>query len=246
MTEKDVDKIKSDDIKTLVPTLLDMAFIGDNIISAEQITTEIKDLFDKLYETYLGRPLVVSEKNVLREAIKIMLWKVTGRTFRNICQIRYARVAQVNERRKHPERVNTISAKYMTGYNEIPNKNLPNYPKISGTILAKDVDYDTIVFDTYDFLDKLIGFKLSDIYYAIFNEYYIATKDERSLKMANYMKFGTTDAKEIWMLKYGFDFEDMEWLKPYVESISEEEICFVGNIDELDEDKKALIEKFRY
>ena len=60
------------------------------------------------------------------------------------------------------------------------------------------------------------------------------------------MKFGTTDAKEIWMLKYGFDFEDMEWLKPYVESISEEEICFVGNIDELDEDKKALIEKFIY
>lgn len=246
LTEKDVDKIKSDDIKMLVPTLLDMVFLGDNIISAEQITTEVKELFDKLYESYLGRPLVVSEKNVLREAVKIMLWKVTGRTFRNICQIRYARVAQVNERRKHPERVKSIPAKYMTGYNEIPNKNLPNYPKIPSTILAKDVDYDTIVFDTYDFLDKMIGFKLSDIYYAIFNEYYIDTKDDRSLKMANYMKFGTTDAKEIWMLKYGFDFEDMEWLKPYVESISEEEICFVSNVDELDEDKKAIIEKFIY
>lgn len=246
LTEKDVEKIKSEEIKLLIPTLLDMLFIDENILTAEEITPEIKDLFHKLYESYLGRPLVVSEKKVLNEAIRIMLWKVTGRTFRNICQIRYARVAQVNERRKHPERIESIPAKYMVGYNEIPNKNLPIYPKIPNTILAKNVDYDTVVFDTYDFLDKMIGFKLSDIYYAVFREYYLDTNDERSQKMANYMKFGTDDATEIWMLKYGFDFEDIEWLKPYVKSIGEEEICFYSSIVELNNEQKRLIEKFLY
>lgn len=246
LTDKDVEKIKAEEIKMLVPTLLDMVFIGDNIVTAEEITSEIKEVFHKLYESYLGRPLVISEKNVLSEAIKIMLWKVTGRTFRNICQIRYARVAQVNERRKHPERVGYIPAKYMVGYNEIPNKNLPNYPKIPNTILAKNVDYDTIVFDTYDFLDKMIGFKLSDIYFAIFNEYYLDTKDDRARKMANYMKFGTTDAKEIWMLRYGFNFEDIEWLKPHVKSIDEEEICFYDTVSKLDSEKSSIIEKFIY
>lgn len=246
LTDKDVEKIKADEIKMLVPTLLDMVFIGENIVTAEEITQEIKEVFHKLYESYLGRPLVISEKNVLNEAIKIMLWKVTGRTFRNICQIRYARVAQVNERRKHPERVSNIPAKYMVGYNEIPNKNLPNYPKIPSTTLAKNVDYDTIVFDTYDFLDKMIGFKLSDIYYAIFNEYYLDTGDERARKMANYMKFGTTDGKEIWMLRYGFSFEDIEWLKPHVKAIDEEEICFYNTVSELDDEKSAIIEKFMY
>ena len=246
LTEKDVEKIKSDDIKTLIPTLLDMIFVDDTIVTAEQITSEIKDLFHKLYEAYLGRPLIISEKNVLNESIKIMLWKVTGRTFKNICQIRYARVAQVNERRKHPENVNTIFAKYMVGYNEIPNKNLPNYPKISNTILAKNVDYDTIVFDTYDFLDKLIGFKLSDLYFAIFNEYYLDTNDSRAKTMASYMKFGTADSDEIWMLRYGFNFEDIEWLKPYVTSISQEEIVFNDEIKTLDDEKLSVIERFIY
>ena len=246
LTEMDVEKIKSDEIKLLIPTLLDMLFVDDNIINAEEITYEIKEIFHNLYETYLGRPLVVSEKSVLSEAIKIMLWKVTGRTFKNICQLRYARVAQVNERRKHPERAASIPAKYMVGYNEIPNKNLPNHPKIPDTILAKKVDYDTVVFDTYDFLDKMIGFKLSDIYYAIFREYYLDSNDERSLRMANYVKFGTTDTTEIWMLKYGFTFEEIEWLKPHVKSIDEQEICFRNSVNELKDSQKELIEKFFY
>ena len=33
-----------------------------------------------------------------------------------------------------------------------------------------DVDYDRIVFDTYDYLDKIIGFKLSDIFYAFYKD----------------------------------------------------------------------------
>ena len=50
----------------------------------------------------------------------------------------------------------------------MPDKNLKMYPLISTVTKAKDVDYDLIVYDTYDYLDKLIGFKLSDIFYAAF------------------------------------------------------------------------------
>ena len=31
-----------------------------------------------------------------------------------------------------------------------------------------------------------------------------------SLKMANFVKYGTDNEKEIWLLKYGFSFEDIE------------------------------------
>lgn len=109
---------------------------------------------------------------------------------------------------------------------------------------AIDVDYDRIVFDTYDYLDKIIGFKLSDIFYASFKEYYNKTNDERASKMANLVKYRTNDKKEIWMLRYGFAFEDMEWLKPYVLTIGQEEIVFSTQVSSLPSDKKAIIERF--
>lgn len=246
LTANDVEKIKTDEIQAMIPTLLDMMFTNGTLIGADKITNEIKDIFHKLYESYLGRKLVISEKNVLSEAIKIMLWKVSGRTFKNICQIRYARIARVNERRKHPENANSITAKYMVGYKEIPNRNLPNYPKINQSTLAKNVDYDLIIYDTYDFLDKLIGFRLSDIYFAIFNEYFLSSNDSRAESLAKYMKYGTADSKEIWLLRYGFDFEDIEWLNPCIESVDESEISFNSKVFELDEKKSMLIGRYMY
>lgn len=244
LTSNDVEKIKSDEIKALIPTLLDMTFNDGKLIKADEVNREIKELFHELYALYLGRKLCVAEKSVLSEAVKIMLWKVAGRTFKNICQIRYARVACVNERRKHPEEANTIPARYMVGYNEIPNKTLPNHPLIDGSTLARNVDYDLIVYDTYDFLDKLIGFKLSDIYFAIFNEYYIFSKDDRAEKMAKYMKFGTADEKEIWMLRYGFDFEDIEWLNKCIDTIDESGISFNDQVYSLSEEQIQRVQQF--
>ena len=46
--------------------------------------------------------------------------------------------------------------------------------------------------------------------------------------MSNYIKYGTNDNTEIWLMKYGFDFEDIEWIKQYVENIDENEIVFNG------------------
>lgn len=106
------------------------------------------------------------------------------------------------------------------------------------------MDYDRIVFDTYDYLDKIIGFKLSDIFVATFMEYYKEKGDKRAERMARLIKYGTEDEKEIWMLRYGFTFEDIEWLEPYVESIDQDAVVFRHNITELSDEKLKVIERF--
>ena len=45
-------------------------------------------------------------------------------------------------------------------------------------------------------------------------------------RLAKCIKYGTEDSTEIWMLRYGFFFEEIEWLKPCVESIDQTEIKF--------------------
>lgn len=81
-----------------------------------------------------------------------------------------------------------------------------------------------IVFDTYDYLDKLISFKLSDIFYAVFEQCYKKTGDSRAIRLAQFFKYGTDDEKEIWMLRYGLSFEEIEIIKPYVKAVDQSEI----------------------
>lgn len=98
----------------------------------------------------------------------------------------------------------------------------------------------------YDFLDKLIGFKLSDLFYAIFHQYYLAYQDNRAERLAKYIKYGTEDSTEIWMLRYGFSFEEIEWLKPCVESIDQTEIRFNGEIESLDDFQRSSIAQYLF
>lgn len=143
-----------------------------------------------------------------------------------------------------PDTLQGIPAKYIVGYHDIPDKDLTAYPLVSTSIAAKDVDYDLIVYDTYDYLDKLIGFKLSDIFYAIFYQYYEATSDERALRLAKYFKYGTDKEREIWMLRYGFSFEEIEWVSECVDSIDETEIKFNDKINALDDAQLKSIEQY--
>lgn len=103
---------------------------------------------------------------------------------------------------------------------------------------------DTQSAATYDYLDKLIGFKLSDIFYAIFYQYYEATSDERALRLAKYFKYGTDKEREIWMLRYGFSFEEIEWVSECVDSIDETEIKFNDKINALDDAQLKSIEQY--
>jgi hypothetical protein len=135
-----------------------------------------------------------------------------------------------------------LPARWISQYQAIPNKKITSL-SITHNTLAFAVDYDRVVFDTYDYLDKLIGFRFGDAYYAAFSLYGEKYQDKRATKMANYIRYGTNDKKEIMMLRYGFDFEDFEWLSPIIKSISEEEIVF-SDVTALLEEQSRKIERY--
>ena len=60
------------------------------------------------------------------------------------------------------------------------------------------------------------------------------------------IKYGTEDSTEIWMLRYGFSFEEIEWLKPCVESIDQTEIRFNGEIESLDDFQRSSIAQYLF
>lgn len=249
LTNADLEKLRSEDVTSVIPTLLDMMFEGDHLIGPDAEMEEIYDDFRTLYEGYLGRKLEPAEKGVLTSAIKIMIWKASRRTFSAICQYRYAFISRVEDRRRlqregKTDEVYDVPARFVYGYHDLPNKQLKKYSLFAINTKAQDVDYDLIVYDTYDFLDKLIGFKLSDIFYAILHQYHEAQNDERALRLANFIKYGTDNEREIWMLRYGLLYEDIEWADPCIDSISEEEIVFNEKVNDLEPEKRSVIEPF--
>ena len=174
LTNKDLEKLKSDSVTTVVPTLLDMMFTDAGFVLPNAVAKEVYEDFQCLYKQYLGRTLTAAEKFVFDSAIKIMIWKVHGKTFSKICQERYAYVSNVAQRR----------------------------------LLSRTGQQD------------------------------------RAERLAKYIKYGTEDSTEIWMLRYGFSFEEIEWLKPCVESINQTEIKFNEKIENLSDAQKSSIAKF--
>ncbi len=269
LTNTEVERLSDDSINALVRNTLDSLFYGDRILPLSQINEDLEyklklyEHFKNLYIFYLnGRNLSDGEESVLNTAIKILLWKIHCKTFKSICWYRYAYAARIperralakkykasvskNERDRIKELATSLQAKFIRGFDDIPNRDLPNYSIYPPGTKAADVDYDRIVFDTYDYLDKLIGFKLSDIYYAIFNQYYQQHDDFRALKLAKYFKYGTDDTNEIWMLRYGMSFDDIEIVKPYLISINQEELILSPKIEELSLDQLRAIERYIY
>lgn len=269
LTNAEVNRLKDENIDGVIKNVLESMFVNGQLISLEAINEDRKcklDLykyFVLLYRYYLnGRELSSGEESVLNTAIKILLWKIHSKTFKDICWRRYAYAACVPERRRlerqsqkvtslllkrqYSERARQLNARFIRGYDDLPNINLHNYSLYPAGTKAIDVDYDRIVFDTYDYLDKLISFKLSDIFYAIFYQYYEKTTDERALRLAKYYKYGTDDEKEILMLRYGLSFEEIEWVRDYIIDISLEEIIFRPSIKELPPEKLISIERFLF
>lgn len=266
ITENQLENLKSLQSEEIILNILDAMFYEGNIISLKIInndrTNQLKIYleFQKLYECFLGRDLCDGERNILSTAIKILLWQVHCKSFKDICFYRYSYASQKQERdllkKQMSEgnqfdqqlakiKLDNLWAGFVTEYGDIPNKQAPVYSMFGNMqTRAMDVDYDRIVFDTYDYLDKIIGFRLSDIFFAAFMEYNLKTNDDRAKQMACLIKYGTEKEKEIWMLRYGFSFEDIEWLEPYIDTISQEEIIFTDEIERLSAERTAIIERF--
>lgn len=208
----------------------------------------IFQLLIEIYESHLNRNVTEAEKKVLEHALHIMFYRIYYKTFSAICKIRYYSLCNMKLlRRLHNEGrdISKVKVNYLVQYCDIPNLKLQSsFPLVDRNTNALDVDFDVIVYDTYDFLDKLIGFKLSDIYYAAFKVNYNRTNDERSLIFANLLKYGTSDEKEILMMRYGLSLDDISELKQYIVNIDTTGITVSNDFYNLPKDIRKPLERF--
>ena len=157
-------------------------------------------------------------------------------TFKGICQRRFSYVARTKER--NLPNWSTLPAHPTQKYNDLPDESLRFIPLFSPETLTKEVDYDTLIYDTYDYIDKLIGFRLTDI------KYYQKTNDPRAQRAAQLTKFGTDNPKYIMMIRYGLPFEDVLALDEFVEAINEQEVVVKNEFYDLDEEVRQPLARF--
>ena len=258
LTNKELERIQNKTSEFYIEKILDELFNPNDEITEitakmdEEKFVKILDCFKHLYENYLNRELCIAEKYIVDTTIKIMLWKIKGKKFNQIVWYRYAYAARTIERNEILRRYNnsdealqitrTLRANWLTQFNTIPNKKL-NPLNLTHLQKAYQVEYDEVMVDTYDFIDKLLGFRFGDVLFAIFYKYGTNHSNNRAMKMANYIKYGTNENKEIWLLRYGFEFEDFDWLYDIVEEIDERGIKF-KTLDNLEPLQYKKIERF--
>lgn len=225
--------------------LLDNLFFNGNLITAKQYyqiqdasRNQIKTSFKNVFVSQLSRQVLTAyEATVLSIAIPILLWKIQGKSFAEIVSLRYAFLSNRDEQRRlkkqydngeingemYKKTLENLQTRYLTPATHLPNR---TYRYKGKKIPVTQLDYDSVIYDTYDYLDKVISLSLKDAFVAAMKIYYDKYQDKRALVMANYISYATNDETEIMLLRYGFSFEDIEWVKPCVKSISEEEIVF--------------------
>ena len=272
ITEKQKNRINTalDDstIFNKVKFLLDTFLPEGNPIKGEKYNVltdtqkrKIKDTYKEIYTLHMRRKdMSTGEKAVLSTTIPILLWRIQGKTFKEIVSIRLDFLSENKQQQEIKRlykqkiityeecyaRIENLKIHYSQKFALIPNKKVKQVPLFDTKKTIENIDYDILIWDTYDYIDKVVSWALSDPLSATFNLYYQRTNDERALAMSNYIKYGTNDNTEIWLMKYGFDFEDIEWIKQYVEDIDENEIVFNSKISELPDSKMELIERYVY
>ncbi len=261
------ERLSSDEASLLIKNILDFLFVENQIMDGNTYRDLPRGKKDKLkkslagiFEISLGRALYRGEKTVLSASVTILLWQIQGKTFKELLGLRYSYLTNQVKQRKIKKRfkagemteaecdelIKNLPITYSVIPHSLPNsdlkKSLPSRFKGSN---MQNFNYDLVVYDTYDFLDKVISFSLADMYVAAFDQYFIQTNDIRAKSMVNYFRYGTNDEKEIWLMRYGFSIEEAEVIKPHVLAIDENEILFENSIyKEENSSIKSQVERY--
>lgn len=234
LTDQELIEIQSDNVHLIISDLLDLLFIDSRFQPNFEKREQIYRDFQKLYAIHLHRELAIGEKGVFSTAIKIFIWAVIGKTFSQICKYRFDYISGNVDQKLNNDTQKPQTALFSNKYIDIPNTSLKqSVPLFDKDTPIQEVDYDQIVYDTYDYLDKIIGFRFGDLFYAMFWKYFERTKDSRAKTLALLFKYKTDYTVEIWLLKYGFSFEEIEWVLPCVDNIDENEIVFNSKVNDL-------------
>jgi hypothetical protein len=74
--------------------------------------------------------------------------------------------------------------------------------------------------------------------------YYTKSNDIRAIAFQNYLRYASNSKFDILLMRYGFEFEDFDWLKPCIDAWSEDELVFNEKINQLDEKQIELIKRY--
>lgn len=233
------ERFSAEDVTYYIRVALNIIFStenGKNLEGAKnrQNRAIVQESFKKLFEVSIGRALLDGEESIFNSAISILFLIIRGMSFKEIVGLRYSYACRRDEGK-------IGAAPFMQPASKIPDSKLIHpYPMFKG-IKANNVNYDRIVFDTYDYLDTVISFSLTDAFMGAFRVYYANEGDENALRMIDLLKYGTTNPIHILLLRYGFSAEDLDTVESYIQTINEREIKF-KNIDNIPSDISGKIE----
>lgn len=250
----------------LVEKLIELLIPNGYPLSGEEYSSlpptkrsEIKSCFRDLYISGLrNKDLTSAELGVISTSLQILLWKIQGKSFKETVQLRYNFITRRKEQRElkkkvknHEiteeqcaEQISQLTVPYTQGAFSIPNKHIGKFPLFKTTTPVTKCDYDHLVYDTYDYLDKVISLSIADPISAALEIYYQQRKDLRAKALQNYIRYGTNSGFSIMLLRYGFDFEEHTWLTPCIDQISEDGIDFNDQVQKLDANHYKLIERY--
>ncbi len=240
-----VERLSAENVLRRAGNVLDIIFAEPAGIRASIGGVDKRDLrealkgdFLAIYEAALGRDLVDGEKSVFSQAIQIFLHAIQGRSFKEIVGIRYSYVSKRDAARQGNVRFLQAAS------SKLPDKKkmVKAYPLFKPGTPAIKVSYDAVMFDTYDYIDKVISFSLSDVFVAAFNIYNEKTGDERANTMIQLLQYGTNNPRHILLMRYGFPPESVQELSEYVESISEDNLVFMNTINSAPDHIRQLVE----
>ncbi|MEZ9533755.1 DEAD/DEAH box helicase [Vibrio lentus] len=261
-----IERIKKSDLDKEIKYILNKLMNVDKPITggeyyslSDSVRKKVKSNFKKLYSIHLRRTsLNKAEASVLSAAIPIMLWHIQGRSFAEIVSLRYSFLSQKDKQRQIFSRIKKQEISAEQGSAEIKRlkvryspiaASIPN-TKLKGASLfgeyqsVKDIDYDIVIYDTYDYLDKVVSLSMNDPISAALEIHFEKTKDLRAIYLQNYLRYGTNDDTEIWLIRYGFSFEDISWLKAHIENIDSSSIVFKDSIENLSKEQNELIKRY--
>lgn len=240
MTLNQVSRLQSRQLDSTIKQLLDDLLPGGKLISIssfyskqnKNLRNRVKEAFQHIFEQSLTRKLVKGEKSIISEALHIFIKHVNGL---NLKSIAHSRLRDIQER----VALQSNSVPFVIKAKEIPDSSLKANPPLYG----KDelYNYDSLVYDTYDYIDKVLSMSISSVINVSMAEYYERTGDGRADSLAKFIKYGSNDDKVIALTRYGFTLEDMDWLLNCVCSVNENKITFNENISSLNNEQKLRI-----
>jgi hypothetical protein len=241
MPKSRVERLSQPEIFLACKEILDLIYAEENIrtsVEGEEnrpVRDAIKASFKKIFGESIGRQLYYGEEAVFDTAINIFLWAVGGRTFREIAGIRHSNISRRDDKQRG-------EAKFSQPAESLPNSKLLHRYSLFAGVAAKDVSYDAVVFDTYDYIDKVISFSLSDAFMAAFKIYGSTQHDSRAAKMLELLRFGTNNVDHILLMRYGFPPEAVADIVPYIQFVTENEIVFSDEVNSAPQYIRDIVE----